>query len=102
MSEVEPSKHELRCFCSRQPLLGVYGLDRDGDPYIHIKIYKQQRIYGEWVFKAGLIKIKCRECFRWYNIQIHRGKSPELTESEKPIELDFPLPEELETIPSVQ
>lgn len=82
------TRHELRCFCSRAPLLGVYGLDSDDKPFIHVKVYKQQRIFGEFIFKGGLVKMRCRECYRWYNIFIREGLGPRLEESEKPRELE--------------
>ena len=46
MSRREVSK-ELRCFCARKPLLATYGIDTDGKLYIHVKIWKAQRIFGE-------------------------------------------------------
>lgn len=58
-------KHELRCFCSRAPLLAIYGVDARGRTYVHVKIYKQRRVYGEIVHYGGEVKIKCRECLRW-------------------------------------
>lgn len=81
-------RHELRCFCSRSPLLAVYGIDKDGRLFIHVKIFKQRRIYGELLFKGGEVSLKCRECYRWYRIFIRDGSSlPQLIESEKPSEL---------------
>mgnify|MGYP001507297685 CR=1 FL=1 len=62
------TKNPCRCTCSRKPLLAYYGLDEDGDPYVHTKIYKQDRLYGEWFMQGGVAKIKCRECFRWTRI----------------------------------
>lgn len=81
-------RHELRCFCSRSPLLAVYGIDTDGRLFVHVKIYKQHRIYGEFVVKGGDISLKCRECYRWYRIFIREDSGrPRLVESDKPVEL---------------
>lgn len=43
----------------------MYGLDAKGRTYVHIKVYKQRRIYGESIHYNGEVKIKCRECLRW-------------------------------------
>lgn len=59
------TKNELRCFCSRAPLLAMYGLNEQGRTYVHIKVYKQRRIYGESIHYGGEVRIKCRECLRW-------------------------------------
>ena len=59
---------ELRCFCRTSPLLATYGTDREGKLFVHVKIYKQSRIYGELVFQGGVVKIKCRNCFRWHRV----------------------------------
>lgn len=81
-------RQELRCYCSRSPLLAVYGIDSDGQPFIHVKIYKQHRIFGEFVFKGGVAKIFCRECVRWHVITIRPNVRPRLIETQKPVELE--------------
>jgi hypothetical protein len=80
-------KQELRCFCSRQPMLAVYGIGLDGRPYIHVRIYKQRRVYGEMVFKGGELSLVCRECIRWHRITI-RDERPAMAETAKPVELE--------------
>ncbi len=64
------SDGQIRCFCSRRPLLAQYGRGKDGLPYVHVKVHKQKRIYGEIVFTEGTVRIRCRECLRWYSIKI--------------------------------
>lgn len=65
------TSHPLRCLCSRAPLLATYGLEADGEPYVHVKVYKQRRIYGNIVLSGGgNIRMQCRECFRWYRVDI--------------------------------
>lgn len=64
---------ELRCFCARRPLLARYGL-RDGKPIVHVKIYKQARVFGEMLLTAGTLKIKCRDCYRWHTVSIKKGQ----------------------------
>lgn len=67
------AEEQLRCFCSRQPLLAKYGI-KDGKPYVHIRIFKQQRIFGEMILDSGTIRIKCRDCFRWHTVSIRKGR----------------------------
>ena len=66
---------ELRCECSRRPLLGKAGRDDDGNPYVHVKVYKQRKIYGEIVATEGVVRLRCRECFRWSTVRIVRQSS---------------------------
>lgn len=75
-----PDRSEIRCMCSRRPLLATYGVDRDGKAFVHVKVYKQSRIYGEVFVSANAeIKIRCRECLRLQRVKIVYGR-PELTE----------------------
>lgn len=61
---------ELRCFCKSQPLLATYGIDSRGKLFVHVKIYKQNRIFGEFVVEDGTVRIRCRNCLRWHRIHI--------------------------------
>lgn len=65
-------KGEIRCFCSRSPLLAIFGMNKSGEPFIHVKVWKQKRLYIELVLtgKSAKASIKCRDCYRWYNIFI--------------------------------
>lgn len=77
---------ELRCFCSREPLLATYGIDSREKLYLHVKIYKARRIYGELVIEGGLVKIRCRDCLRWHKIRVVQHKAVlEETELKLPI-----------------
>lgn len=76
-------EHELRCFCKSKPLLATYGLNKDGALYLHVKIYKQSRIYGELILLGGLVRIKCRNCLRWHRIRI-QGNRAELVNTQEP------------------
>lgn len=66
---------ELRCFCSREPLLATYGIDSKGKLFVHVKIYKARRIFGELVIEGGIVKIRCRDCLRWHTINIVGNKA---------------------------
>lgn len=70
MSDFRRTSNELRCFCSRSPLLATYGLDTKGKLYVHVKIYKQRRIYGEVLVTEGRVQLHCRECLRWHTVII--------------------------------
>lgn len=80
-------KGEIRCFCSRSPLLAVFGVGKRGRPFIHVKVWKQNRLYAELVVsgKNAETSIKCRDCYRWYTIFItdnNTAKVKEVPESE--------------------
>lgn len=74
---------ELRCFCRGEPLLATYGVDSRGKLFVHVKIYKQNRIYGEIIFEGGEVKIRCRNCLRWHRVIFH-SKEAVLLEDEAP------------------
>lgn len=80
----EKTKNELRCFCSRKPLLAMYGINEKGQLYIHIRVFKQDRIFGEMVAISGEVKLRCRDCLRWHSVRM-RVEKPELIESTDPL-----------------
>ncbi len=77
-------RHELRCYCRTTPLLALYGLNEDGKLYIHLRVYKASRIFGEIVVTGGECKIRCRECLRWYTVTIRQPDIAVLTETPPP------------------
>lgn len=78
------AKGEIRCFCSQAPLLGIFGVNSSGEPFIHIKVWKQKRLYTEFVVtgKSTKTSIKCRNCYRWYNIFITDNNTAQMTETQ--------------------
>lgn len=75
------SKTEVRCtFCTRKPLLAVCGTDRRGKPFVHVRIYKQRRVYGNIVVTGGPVHLQCRECLRWLRIRFVRVSDVNLDE----------------------
>lgn len=75
-------RNEIRCICSRKPLLATYGLLSTGKPYIHVKVFKQSRIYGEIFVSADAdVRIRCRECLRLQKVKIISGR-PQLVEQD--------------------
>lgn len=81
------ARFDLRCFCTRKPLLAVYGRDDKGRIFLHVKIYKQGRIFGEVLIYGGETKIHCRECLRWHRITFDDGAHPNLVEDSEPDEV---------------
>jgi hypothetical protein len=71
---------EVRCFCSRAPLLAIAGRDRTGEPYVHMKVHKQRRLYGEMVAISGVVMLRCRECLRWHRVTVKRTVEVEQAE----------------------
>lgn len=73
-------RYELRCFCAREPLLAVYGLDEKGKLFVHVKVYKQHRLFAETVTYGGEIMLRCRECLRWQKVVINQPDRASLKE----------------------
>lgn len=69
------TSHDLRCFCSRHPKLAEYGVTQDGEPYLHVRVFKQARMFGEVIVTSGDVDVCCRECFRWTKVRISRQLS---------------------------
>lgn len=80
------TSNELRCFCNRKPLLATYGIYKE-ELYVHVKVHKQARIYGEMLVTGGTVKIRCRECLRWHTVKIIQRDRASLEETDEP-----PLP----------
>jgi hypothetical protein len=79
---------ELRCFCGGEPLLATYGIDKLGKLFIHVKIWKARRIFGELVIEVGIVKIRCRNCLRWHVVNITgRRATLQETREELPAEV---------------
>lgn len=81
---VNKTKNELRCFCSRGPLLAIYGIGTDGLLYVHVKIFKQRRVFGEVLVTEGRVRLHCRECLRWHTVVIHSTNEAALREDKSP------------------
>lgn len=78
MKDVDDLGLELRCYCSSRPLLARCGRDPvTGEPWVHVKTWKQKRLYTEVIATGGTVRIRCRECLRWMNVKIIRG-APQL------------------------
>lgn len=84
-SRRERSKQELRCFCRSEPMLAMYGIDEDGELYVHVRIYKQKRLYSESWHSGGVLKLRCRNCLRWHTVTFPGKTSARLVESAPPV-----------------
>ncbi len=83
---VSPRHKELRCFCARTPLLATYGKDNFGKLFVHVKVYKQRRVYAEVLVTDGKVKVRCRECTRWHTVTIRQPDVVVLEETQTPEE----------------
>ena len=65
----------LRCaFCETRPLLAMFGIDsKTGEPWVHIKSWKGDRLYVEAIIISGIVRLRCRKCSRWNRVKIVRG-----------------------------
>jgi hypothetical protein len=73
--------NDLRCFCARKPMLATYGIDEHGKLYVHVKVYKQNRIFGEVFITDGVVKLHCRECLRWHRVVMRQPNTATLEET---------------------
>jgi hypothetical protein len=88
------SEHDLRCFCGRSPLLAIYGVDEDGNLFVHVRVYKGKRLYHESVLYGGIVKLRCRECYRWHRVLIRpRTQKAELTVDQHPPSVSPVMPQ---------
>lgn len=85
-----PVKKVLKCFCMRKPVLAVYGIDAQGKLFVHVKIWKQSRVYGEVLVTGGTVKLHCRECYRWHTVIIRQPGTAILQEDQEPVEVGEP------------
>jgi hypothetical protein len=53
--------------------MGKYGRDEGGNPYVHVKAWKQGKLIVEVVQTEGVLSLRCRKCLRWQRITI-RGR----------------------------
>ena len=74
----EKTRYDLTCFCRSKPLLAVWGRDSAGRLYVHIKVWKANKLYAE-VYSLHSLQITCRNCFRKHNVII-RDENMELRE----------------------
>lgn len=85
-----PREGELRCFCRKKPLLGKFGRDRLGNLYVHIKVFKQDRIFGEIILEGGgRVRIRCRECLRWFTVAIRQPNKVDMHLEDLPDAIDL-------------
>lgn len=68
---------EVRCECSKRPILGIF---RRQETYwvLHVKAYKQKRVYVELIVEEGTLRLRCRECDRWFKLTIRREKNQKI------------------------
>lgn len=60
---------EIRCQCSRQPLLAKAGID-NGEPFLWVRHTKSSRPVIDVRAMGGRVEIVCRECRRVWRIKL--------------------------------
>jgi hypothetical protein len=85
--------NDLRCFCHNRPRLATFGIDESGEPYIHVKVYKGGKVYGEIVVTgpSAIVRLRCRACFRWHRVNI-RSNNRAVLELDRTVSESFPQP----------
>ncbi len=74
----------LRCTCVNRPLLAYCGRDDEtGEPWVHVKVWRGQRVFAEMVATSGVVQLRCRDCGRWQRVKIVKG-APRLKEDTRP------------------
>ncbi|ANA87246.1 hypothetical protein PBI_KAMPE_12 [Gordonia phage Kampe] len=64
--------------------MGYYGLDTNNKPYVHVKVYKGERVYGEWFMQDGTVHMRCRDCFRFTKISFVNRDNIKATHGVRP------------------
>lgn len=77
------SSYEYKCDCRHHPLLAIYGREEGGALYVHVRVYKNKKLYAE-VYTNHDIKIMCRECKFWREIVIRNRVEPKVVPALKP------------------
>lgn len=80
-------RHELRCICAHRPLLALYGIDDRNIVFVHVRVFKGNRVYHESVHYGGEVRIMCRDCYRWHRIVFVHESEIKLEEVPRPDEL---------------
>lgn len=85
----EQTKHDLRCFCPRSPLLGVFGV-QNGKRYVHVMVKRSQRVQAEILVMEGTspVFLRCRECARMHRILFPAEGIPVLEEADDSLKSD--------------
>jgi hypothetical protein len=62
----------------------MYGVDHKGQIYVHVKVFKGGRVFGEIVTTRGDVHLRCRECLRWQRVVIVEAGTARLRTEPKP------------------
>lgn len=65
----------------------MYGVDERGRLYVHVKVYKQRKVFAETISRGGVVEINCRECYRWHTVTFRQNNLAELDEIDPPAEV---------------
>jgi hypothetical protein len=91
---VQRTEQPFRCTCSREPVLGMYGIDENGRVYFH-KIYRRKGEIYDQTYAQSDVSVWCRVCKRWWNLELNRGNTPSASEVTTPKPLTMKREESL-------
>jgi len=87
---MKETENPLRCVCSGEPIIAVYGRDKWGKVYLRIKRWKQNRVLCEVVVTEGTVRVHCVRCLRWHKVVIRGADRPDFRLEELPESLSLP------------
>lgn len=79
--------HDLRCGCPHRTKLGEWGRNAEGAAYLHIRIFKGGRIFGEVLATSGTVTVLCRDCGRWMTVRIRPADVDVTLDVSRPVAL---------------
>lgn len=87
----ELSSKDYRCTCRSHRRLASYGIDTDKKIFIHVKVYKGDRIHGEVVIKdRATVRLRCPACSRWHVLHISDDVKPPVMEVDRSVTHTYP------------
>lgn len=67
------SEQPFKCTCSKQQVLGVFGIQEDGLLYFHVLIRKQSELKGQ-IYTTKDISVWCPVCHRWWHLKLDKNQ----------------------------
>lgn len=84
-------RKDYRCTCSSRRRLASYGVDKQNKLFIHVKVYKAERVYGEIVVQGlAVVRLRCPACSRWHVINITNEVKPPIMEVDRSVAHTYP------------
>ncbi|MBT8212330.1 MAG: hypothetical protein KJN71_04200 [Acidimicrobiia bacterium] len=48
----------------------MFKIDDDGIPFLHVKSWKQQRLFTDIEVAGGIVRVRCRDCHRVTTVHV--------------------------------